>query len=210
MSWMNILSNSSWNPKQLVLDGLKNLKTPTQTVRGVQVGPNAGFKQTKQVYRPVSQKNSASTSGKKKQVGLSRQDVSNSNSFDVLNSVENDDTLGTNGRNTKVAEKGASSGVVSSAHGSSHVASDSPNTTSLAERICILERQMLDGKLMLVDDDGKPLNKVDYSPVNSDSDSDVKVAYDETAQFIASGCANDASLYEDENYESMILITLKV
>ncbi|GKC23352.1 hypothetical protein Tco_1025502 [Tanacetum coccineum] len=60
---------------------------------------------------------------------------------------------------------------------------------------------MLDGKLMLVDDDGKPLNKVDYSPVNSDSDSDVKVAYDETAQFMASGGANDASLYDDENYD---------
>ncbi|GKC83605.1 hypothetical protein Tco_1139322, partial [Tanacetum coccineum] len=46
---------------------LKNLKNPRQAVRGVQVGPKVGFKPTKQVYKPVSNKNSVSTSGKKKQ-----------------------------------------------------------------------------------------------------------------------------------------------
>ncbi|GKE94771.1 hypothetical protein Tco_1579626 [Tanacetum coccineum] len=74
-------------------------------------------------------------------------------------------------------------------------------TTPLAERINKLERKMLDGKLMLVDDDGKPLNKVDFDPVNSDSDSDVEVAYDKTTQFVASGGANDVSIYEDEDYD---------
>nr|GFA57172.1 hypothetical protein [Tanacetum cinerariifolium] len=44
---------------------------------------------------------------------------------------------------------------------------------------------MLDGKLILVDDDGKPLNKADSDPVNSDSKCKVEVAYDETAQFVA-------------------------
>ncbi|GJZ57731.1 hypothetical protein Tco_0613225 [Tanacetum coccineum] len=102
-------------------DVLKNLKNPRQVVRGVKVGPKVGFKQTKQVYRCVSQKNSASISGKKKQDGSSRQESQ---------------------------------------------------------------------------------NKVDYAPVDSDSDSDVEVAYDETAQFMASGGANDASLYEDEDYEN--------
>ncbi|GJZ24069.1 hypothetical protein Tco_0561528 [Tanacetum coccineum] len=52
---------------------------------------------------------------------------------------------------------------------------------------------MLDGKLMLVDDDdGKPLNKVESDVVNSDSDNDVEVAYDEIAQFMpsrASACS---------------------
>nr|GEU93286.1 hypothetical protein [Tanacetum cinerariifolium] len=62
-------------------------------------------------------------------------------------------------------------------------------------------RQMMDGKLMLVDDDGKPLNKVDSNAVNSDSYCDVEVAYDESAQFMASGGANDARLYEDEDYD---------
>ncbi|GKB03575.1 reverse transcriptase domain-containing protein [Tanacetum coccineum] len=46
---------------------------------------------------------------------------------------------------------------------------------------------MMDGKLMLVDDAGKPLNKVDSNPVNSDSYSDIEVAYDESAQFMANG-----------------------
>ncbi|GJR88877.1 hypothetical protein Tco_0212888 [Tanacetum coccineum] len=44
--------------------------------------------------------------------------------------------------------------------------------------------------------DGKPLNKVD-----SDSESEVEVVYDETTQFMASGGANDASLYKDEDYD---------
>ncbi|GJU60139.1 hypothetical protein Tco_1237905 [Tanacetum coccineum] len=113
-----------------------------------------------------SNTNSASTSGKKKQVGSSRQEVSNSNPFEALTSVENDGDLGTNGGNSKVDEKGANSDV-----------------------------------LILVDDDEKSLNKVDYALVNSDSDSDVEVAYDKTAQFMASAGENDANLYEDEDYD---------
>ncbi|GJT98622.1 reverse transcriptase domain-containing protein [Tanacetum coccineum] len=91
--------------------------------------------------------------------------------------------------------------VVSSPHEFSPVASGSSNTTLSAEIINNLERQMLDRKLMLVDDDGKPLNKVEYASVNSDSDSDVEVAYDETAQFMASRGVNDASLNVDEDYD---------
>nr|GEV35930.1 retrotransposon protein, putative, unclassified [Tanacetum cinerariifolium] len=166
---------------------LKNLKMPRQ----VTCGPPVGLKPTSDfVYRPVQptsktsgKKNSASTSGNKKQVDLSRQEVSNSNPFDALNSnpfdalnsVENDDDL---------------------------VPSGCLNTTPLAEMVNKIERQMLDGNLMIVDDDWKPLNKFDSDPVNSNSASDVKVAYGETAQFMASGGANDASLYEDEDYDT--------
>ncbi|GKE41647.1 hypothetical protein Tco_1468931 [Tanacetum coccineum] len=52
-----------------------------------------------------------------------------------------------------------------------------------------------------MDDDENPLNKVDSDAVNSDSETDVKVAYDEIAQFMASEGANDASLYENEDYD---------
>nr|GEV32786.1 hypothetical protein [Tanacetum cinerariifolium] len=72
-------------------------------------------------------------------------------------------------------------GVVSSIHGSSPVVRGSLNATPLVGIINKLERQMLDGKLTLVDDHGKLLNKVDSNPVNSDSESDAEVAYDETA-----------------------------
>ncbi|GJZ29663.1 hypothetical protein Tco_0574310 [Tanacetum coccineum] len=95
--------------------------------------------------------NSASASGNKKQAGLSTQDISNSNLFDVLNSIKNDYDLGTNRGSSKLAEKGSNS----------------------------------DGKLMLVDDDGKPLKKVDYL-VNADSDSEAEEVFNETVGFMAS------------------------
>nr|GFB41320.1 hypothetical protein [Tanacetum cinerariifolium] len=57
--------------------------------------------------------------GKKKQSGLPRQEVNNSNPFDALNLVENDDDMGMNGRNSKLAEKRDTSCVVSSDHGTS-------------------------------------------------------------------------------------------
>ncbi|GKD95277.1 hypothetical protein Tco_1375114, partial [Tanacetum coccineum] len=85
---------------------------------------------------------------------------SNSNPFDDVNSVENDDDLGTNGGNYKLDNKGSKS-------------LSSPTNTPPVIRINNLESQIQDGKLALVDDDGKPLKKVD-SPVNSDSESEVE------------------------------------
>ncbi|GKE95677.1 hypothetical protein Tco_1580532, partial [Tanacetum coccineum] len=126
--------------------------------------------------------------------------VSNWNSFYALNSVENDDELVRIRGIQSLLIRGRS-GVVSSAHGALHVAYGNLNTTPLAERINKLERRMIDGKLMLVDDDEKPLHKVDSDSVNSDDNSDVEVAYDETTQFMACGGANDASLYDDEEYD---------
>nr|GEZ55632.1 zinc knuckle CX2CX4HX4C [Tanacetum cinerariifolium] len=119
----------------------------------------------------------------KNQVRLSRKEASNSNPIDALNSLENDDDMGTNEGEFKGAAKEAKYGVVSSTHRLS--------------------------PLMLVDDDGKPLNKVDYAMVNSDSDSDVEVAYDENAQFMASGGTNDASLYDDEDYDIYVTYDIK-
>nr|GEY89820.1 homeobox protein knotted-1-like 2 [Tanacetum cinerariifolium] len=126
------------------------------------------------VSRPISNKISASTSGKKKQAELSSQKVSNSNPFDALNSTKDGDDLGTNGGNSKSAENGSLNVV----HGSS-------NNTPIIEKIDKLERQILDGKLMFVDDDGKPLYKV-VSKGNEDSESEVEVIFDETANLMAS------------------------
>ncbi|GJW18465.1 hypothetical protein Tco_0025901 [Tanacetum coccineum] len=80
------------------IDMVKNLNNPRQATRDVLVGPKVCFKSTKQIYKPVSNKNDASTSGKKKQAKVSRQEASNSNPVDALNSIENEDDLGTNGR----------------------------------------------------------------------------------------------------------------
>ncbi|GKE38446.1 ribonuclease H-like domain-containing protein, partial [Tanacetum coccineum] len=60
-----------------------------------------------------------SASGKKKQAELTRQEVSNSNPFDALNMVENDDDLGINGGSSKLDEKGVNLHVVFTAHGTS-------------------------------------------------------------------------------------------
>nr|GFB24871.1 hypothetical protein [Tanacetum cinerariifolium] len=116
--------------------------------------------------------------------------------------VENNDDLGTDERNSKAVEIRANSGMISYAHESSPVASSSPNITYLVEIINNLERQIMDEKLILVNNVANPLNKVDYAPVNSNSKSDVEVAYDETTQFLATGGANNASLCEDEDYDT--------
>ncbi|GKA28989.1 hypothetical protein Tco_0715234 [Tanacetum coccineum] len=47
------------------------------------------------------------------------------------------------------------------------------------------ERQMIEGKFLLVDDDGKPLPNV-VSTVNANSDSEVEEVFDEHATFMAS------------------------
>ncbi|GKC99185.1 hypothetical protein Tco_1169460 [Tanacetum coccineum] len=60
---------------------------------------------------------------------------------------------------SKLAEKETNSNVVSSAHKTSSEAFGIPYTTPLVARINDLERKMIDGKLVLVDDDGKPLEK---------------------------------------------------
>ncbi|GJW40543.1 hypothetical protein Tco_0066388 [Tanacetum coccineum] len=93
---------------------------PRQAIRGIPVGLMVGskvcFKPTKQVYQPVAKNNGASANDKHKQARLTRQEVSNSNLFDALNTVENDYDLGTNGENLKLAQKGANFDVVSSSH----------------------------------------------------------------------------------------------
>ncbi|GJX22341.1 ankyrin repeat-containing domain, PGG domain protein [Tanacetum coccineum] len=128
------------------VDFLESLPRKFTSIRGVQVGLKVGFKPTKQVYTPVSNKISVGTSGKKKQAEFSSQKVSNSNPFEALNSIEDDDDLGTNGGNSKSVGNGS----LNVGHGSSS------NIPIIIENIDKLERQILDGKLTFVDDDGKP------------------------------------------------------
>ncbi|GJU29646.1 hypothetical protein Tco_1173235 [Tanacetum coccineum] len=84
--------------------------------------------------RPISNKNEASSSCTKKHAEVSREKVSNSNPFDALNSVEDDDDLGMNERELK-----------SSGKGSSHVVHGSFGNTPIIDKINKLERLILDG-----------------------------------------------------------------
>ncbi|GJT66007.1 retrovirus-related pol polyprotein from transposon TNT 1-94 [Tanacetum coccineum] len=135
-------------PKIIASDVEKNFKNPRQAARGVQ------------------------------QTTISSKEVSNSNSFDALNSFENDDDLGTNGGNSKSAGKGSNSGVSPSNHGFINVASSGTSTTPIVENFDKLERQIIKEKRTLVDDDVKPLPKV-VSTENTDSDSQVEEVVDE-------------------------------
>ncbi|GJX34490.1 hypothetical protein Tco_0246047 [Tanacetum coccineum] len=105
----------------------KTVKKHSQTSRGVLVGLKMGFKPHKE-YRHVLKKPTASSSGNKKKGVDLIIEVSNSNPFDVLNSVDNDGEFGTNASNTPIGEK-----------------------------INKIERQIGEGKLRLLDNDRNPL-----------------------------------------------------
>ncbi|GJT69518.1 hypothetical protein Tco_1028804 [Tanacetum coccineum] len=120
-------------PRIIDSNVVKNMKNPSQTTRGVLVGPK------KKDAKPTIE-------------------ISNSNLFDVLNLVENNVDSGTNGGTSNMAIKKANSS------GSSLI---------------------IDEKIILVDDEGKPLTNVDYS---GDHDSEVEVASvdNNMANFLAS------------------------
>ncbi|GJZ70159.1 hypothetical protein Tco_0633709 [Tanacetum coccineum] len=90
-------------PKNMDSSMAKNMKNPSQAPRGVSVGPRMGFKPAKQVYRTVPKKYNANTRESKKNDVELPKEVSNSNLFDVLNSVKNDVDLGTNGGSSNLA-----------------------------------------------------------------------------------------------------------
>ncbi|GJS93426.1 putative reverse transcriptase domain-containing protein [Tanacetum coccineum] len=155
-SLLELLLNG-WCPKNIDSDMVKNMKNPSQAPKGVSIGPKVGFKPTKQVFRQVSKKNNVNTSSNKKKDAEPTIKVSNSNPFNVLNSVKNDVNLGTNGGTFSLA----SQKVNSSGSSFWNVESSSPSTTLIFEKIDKMERLIIDGKLTLLDDEGKPLKKVD-------------------------------------------------
>nr|GEV20885.1 hypothetical protein [Tanacetum cinerariifolium] len=95
-------------PNNIGLGVAKDLKKPSQTSQDVLVGLKVGFKPHKE-YIPVSKKYTASFSDNKKKGVEPTNEVSNSNPFDVLNSVDNDMELGTNRRKTNLVNNEANS-----------------------------------------------------------------------------------------------------
>ncbi|GJX49881.1 high affinity nitrate transporter 2.6-like protein [Tanacetum coccineum] len=137
-------------PTNINSDVVKNMKKPSQTPRGVPVGPKVELKKAKQVFRQVSKKNNVNTSSNKKKDVEPTIDVSNSNSFDMLNSVENDVDLGTNATSNLANQK-----VNSSGSSFWNVESSSTCTTHIVEKIDRIERLIIDGKVTLVNDDSE-------------------------------------------------------
>ncbi|GJW93710.1 beta-glucosidase 12 [Tanacetum coccineum] len=132
---------------------------------GTNVGSKFHVKPKKLIWQVVSKKNSAISSGTKKNYEMSRKVMSSTNPFDALNTIEEGNELGSN------------------------------------EGSII---HMIEGKLVLQDDNGKPLKlskstlhsssnvvskKVD-DLVNEDNDNEVEEIYNETATYMASTSFN--------------------
>ncbi|GJY04408.1 hypothetical protein Tco_0370348 [Tanacetum coccineum] len=167
-------------PKNIGTGETKNLKKTSQTPKGIPVGQKIGFKPTKQVFQLVSIKPTANTSVNKKKNVEPTKEVSKSNPFEVLTSVENDKELVTNGGTSNLASQATNSS------GSSfwNVDASSPSSTPIVEKIDKIEKLIIEGKVTLVDDEGKPLKKV-ASSCEYDSEDEVASVDNEMANFLA-------------------------
>ncbi|GJX25548.1 retrotransposon protein, putative, unclassified [Tanacetum coccineum] len=125
--------------------------------------------------------NSANSSGNKKIYAEPTIEVSNTNPFDVLNSVENDVDLGTtSGTSNLVSKKVNSNGSLFW-----NMESSSTSTTHIIEKIDKVERLIIMGKVTLVDDEGKPVTKVDSLDDHDNEDEVVSTDID-MANFLPS------------------------
>ncbi|GKC59068.1 nucleotide-diphospho-sugar transferase [Tanacetum coccineum] len=166
----------------------KTVKKPSQTSRGVLVGLKMGFKLQKE-YRPVPKKPNDSSSGNKKK--SVEPEVSNLNPFDILNSVDNDVEFCTNGGTANLVNNEATSS------GSSFMNIDNDeqfaSNTPIGKKIDKIERQIYEGKLRLLDNDGNPL--VPTGIVKSDSEVEVRDSYPDNDDYDP----YDADMYENHD-----------
>ncbi|GKA18286.1 hypothetical protein Tco_0698123 [Tanacetum coccineum] len=142
-------------PKNKVSDVVKNMKKPSQTPRGVPVGPKLGFQPTKQVYRQVSKKTMSAL------VVIRRN----------MRSLQK--------RTSNLSNKKANS----SGFSFWNAKSSSTSTTPTVEKINKVERLIIHGTSILVDDEGIPLKRVD-SLGDYDSDDEVASVDNDMANFL--------------------------
>ncbi|GJY64280.1 hypothetical protein Tco_0465740 [Tanacetum coccineum] len=138
-----------------------------------------GFKPQKE-YRSVLKNSTASSSGNKKKGVEPTIEVSNSNPFDVLNSVDNDVEFGTNGGTTNLVNKEAT------LSGSSfmNVDNSSSGTNPIIEKIGKFEDLLISGQAILVDKAGNPLKKVEFSG-EYESEDEIASVYNDMARSMA-------------------------
>ncbi|GJZ28782.1 hypothetical protein Tco_0573429 [Tanacetum coccineum] len=153
-----------------------------------------GFKPQKE-YRPVTQKPNASSSGNKKKGVEPTIEVSNSNPFDVLNSVDNNREFGTNRRTNNLVNNEATSSRSSFININND--GDCASHTPIGAKIDKIERQIGEGKLKLLDNDGNPL--IPMGIVESDSEVELVMV------LIACWNNDDYDSYDDDMYENQDL-----
>ncbi|GJU80203.1 retrotransposon protein, putative, unclassified [Tanacetum coccineum] len=125
-----------------------------------------------------SKKNNVSTSGNKKKYVEPTKEVSKSNSFNVFNSVKNVVNMGKIGRTSNLRNKKANSCGFSFWNAES----SSTSTTHIVEKIDKMERLIIHGTAILVDDEGIPLKRVNSSG-DHDSDDEVAAVDNDMANF---------------------------
>nr|GEW41440.1 hypothetical protein [Tanacetum cinerariifolium] len=145
-----------------------------------------GFKPQKE-YRSVPKKPSASSVSNKKKGVEPTIEVSNSSLFDVLNSVDNDMKFDANWGTTNLVNNGATSSRSSFMNIDND--GDFASNTPIGEKINKIERKIYEGKLRLLDNDGNPLVPIGIM----ESDSEVKVVFDKTANLRISTSGKDES-----------------
>ncbi|GKA08217.1 hypothetical protein Tco_0687548 [Tanacetum coccineum] len=180
-------------PKNTGAGEKKTLKKPSQTSRGVPVGAKMGFKPQKE-YRHVPKKPTCSSSNKKKGVEPTIE-VSNSNPFEVLNSVNNEVELGTNRGATNLVNNG----VTSSGSSFMNVDNSSTGTTPITHKIRKFEELLTIGQAIIVDEAGNPLKKVEF-PGDYDSEDEVALVDNDMARPYGNGDYDDDP-YDDDMYE---------
>ncbi|GJY46047.1 zinc finger, CCHC-type containing protein [Tanacetum coccineum] len=121
-------------PKNTGAGEKKTVKKPSQTSRGISIGPKMGFKPHKE-YRPVPKKSTASSSGNKKK----------------------GDEPTIEGTTNLVNNEATSSGSLFM-----KVDNSSSGTTPIIEKIEKFEDLLTSGQAILVDKDGNPLKKVEF------------------------------------------------
>ncbi|GKB96610.1 hypothetical protein Tco_0982747 [Tanacetum coccineum] len=118
--------------------------------------------------------------GNKKKGVVHTNEVSNSNPFDALNSVDNVVELGTNGGTTNLVKNGANSS------GSSFMNFENSSTcnTPIIDKIGKFEDLLIDGQAILVDEAGNPLKRVEILD-DYDSEDEVASVDNDMARFLA-------------------------
>ncbi|GKB06356.1 hypothetical protein Tco_0834589 [Tanacetum coccineum] len=106
---------------------------------------------------------------------------SNSNLFEVLNSVDNDVELGTNGGTINLVNNEATS----SGFSFMNIDNNSTRTTPIIDKIGKFEELLTSGKATLVDEAGNPLKKVEFSD-DYDSEDEVASVNNDMARSMAS------------------------
>ncbi|GJW71885.1 hypothetical protein Tco_0128802 [Tanacetum coccineum] len=153
---------------------------PPRCASCVPVGLKVGFKPHKE-YRHVPKKPAASFSSNKKKVVEPTIEVSNSNPFEFLNSVDNDVKLGTGAGTTNLVNNEATSS------GSSfmNIRNSSTSTTPILDKITKFEELLTSGKATLVDEAGNLLKKAEFLD-NYDSEDEIASVDNDMARFMAS------------------------